>query len=133
MKNVLAIVVLGILYSGCTSPDAGSVPEVKEQPTSSTEQIPDETTPTNAVEDSTVIGTYTYIDGAHSFVPCGSAFNKPVIPGSAQERLIALAAKHGGSVVVKLEAHTVMGETSEGDDAEEYLAVDKVLEEAVCP
>ena len=109
------------------------MPEEKEQPTSSAEQVPNGPTTSKVVDDSILIGTYTYSDGTHSFVQCGSAFNKPVIPGGAQERLIALATKHGGSVVLKLEAHTVMGETAEGDDAEEYLAVDKVVEEAICP
>ncbi len=133
MRNSVLSLIIGGMISGCSAPKEEHVPEVQEHATSSTVQVAVEPAAVNAITDVTVIGTYTYNDGAHSFVPCGSEFNTPVIPGNELERLIGLAEKQGGSVVLKLEAHTVLDETAEGNDAEKYLAVDKVLGEAVCP
>lgn len=94
-------------------------------------------------------GTFTYMADAMSFRPCGSAYTWPAAGGAAwndegdvigsmgtQELLknYLKAVKQGGDPwVIEVECNLSMGPSMEGDGADEYIFIHRVLGTAQCP
>ncbi len=96
-----------------------------------------------------VTGTFRYMADAMSFQPCGSTFNWPAAGGeqwtdegdvlgsinSAElERSYLKAVMQGGDPwVIEVECNMAMGPAMEGDGADEYIFIHRVLGAAQCP
>ena len=97
-----------------------------------------------------VSGTFTYMADAMSFRPCGSRFSWPCAGGeqwtdegevlgslntAELERHYLRSVEQGGDPwLIEVECNLVMGPAMEGDGADEYLFIHRVLMEvAACP
>lgn len=97
-----------------------------------------------------VIGTFTYMADAMSFTPCGSNRNWPCAGGEEWtdegevmgslntrelERHYLSSVKQGGEPwVIEVECSLAMGPAMEGDGADEYIFIHRVLKSgASCP
>jgi len=97
-----------------------------------------------------VIGTFTYMADAMSFTPCGSNRNWPCAGGEEWtdegevmgslntrelERHYLRSVKQGGEPwVIEVECSLAMGPAMEGDGADEYIFIHRVLKSgATCP
>ncbi|MEX1132082.1 MAG: copper resistance protein NlpE N-terminal domain-containing protein [Flavobacteriales bacterium] len=96
-----------------------------------------------------VTGTFTYMADAMSFKPCGSTFSWPCAGGEQWtdegevlgsmntvelERNYLKAVKQGGDPwIIEVECSLAMGPAMEGDGADEYIFIHRVLGTAQCP
>ncbi len=94
-------------------------------------------------------GTFTYLADAMSFRPCGSAFTWPAAGGAnwtdegevlgsmdnvELERSYLRSVKQGGEPwTIEVECSLAMGPAMEGDGADEYLFIHRVMGVAQCP
>jgi len=95
-------------------------------------------------------GTFTYMADAMSFQPCGSTFNWPAAGGEQWtdegevlgsmntielERNYLKAVKQGGDPwLIEVECNLAMGPAMEGDGADEYIFIHRVIGPAeACP
>jgi uncharacterized lipoprotein NlpE involved in copper resistance len=94
-------------------------------------------------------GTFTYMADAMSFQPCGTSINWPCAGGEQWtdegekggslntlelERHYARSVKQGGEPwTISVECSMNMGPAMEGDGADEYIFIHRVLKETACP